>query len=87
MCLLLVELQRQMCAAIVSARRPASSMPDSDVRISGGIFLVQLHVLVELLDTIARRNASSFSVLLGMVGVRAASRSQTKTAFPVLRSA
>src|SRR5450759_2034102 len=27
------------CAATVSARRPASSMPPSEVRISGGIFL------------------------------------------------
>ena len=30
------------CAAMVSARRPASSMPASEVRISGGIFLFSL---------------------------------------------
>ena len=31
-----------MCAATVSARRPACSMPASEVRISGGTFLFSL---------------------------------------------
>ena len=44
-------------AAIVSAKRPASSMPASEVRISGGIFLFSLTYCSNWL-TIARRKAS-----------------------------
>ena len=40
-------------SAIMSARRPASSIPDSDVRISGGIFLFSFTYWSNC-DTIAR---------------------------------
>ena len=46
------------CAAMVSARRPASSMPAIEVRISGGIFLLSLTYWSNCCVT-ARRSAST----------------------------
>ncbi|MNK99181.1 hypothetical protein D3C87_1195670 [compost metagenome] len=60
------------CAAMVSARRPASSMPDSDVRISGGIFLFSFTYWSNC-DTMARRRASVSADSTGAGGTGTAS--------------
>ena len=53
------------CAAMVSARRPASSMPEIEVRISGGIFLLSLTYWSNCCVT-ARRSASISGLAVGL---------------------
>src|SRR2546421_2841256 len=60
------------CAAMVSARRPASSMPAMDVRISGGIFLLSLTYWSNCCVT-ARRNASISGLVSASGGTGATS--------------
>ncbi len=63
------------CAAMVSARRPASSIPEIEVRISGGIFLFSLTYWSNCCVT-ARRSASisGFSCFSGGTGVSEATK-------------
>ena len=53
-----------MCAAMVSARRPASSMLDSEVSTSGGTFLLSLtywsnRAIAERMSTSCSRSSDS----------------------------
>src|SRR5262245_10145840 len=63
------------CAATVSARRPASSMPESEVRISGGIFLFSLTYWSKA-ERSARRIASTSGAGVASSGIGEASATQ-----------
>ncbi len=63
------------CAAMASARRPPSSMPDIDVRISGGIFLLSFTYWSNCASN-ARRIASTSFALPGSPGSGNALRDQ-----------
>ncbi len=59
---------KAMCAATVSARRPASSIPDSEVRISGGTFLLSFTycsnwAMIDLTSTSTSRSSRRSSSL------------------------
>src|SRR6266850_5979359 len=63
------------CAATVSARRPASSMPERDVRISGGIFLFSFTYWSNA-ESSARRSASTSGAGAASTGTADASAIQ-----------
>ena len=63
------------CAAIVSARRPGSSMPAMEVRISGGIFLLSLTYWSNCCVTARRRASTSGDVsVCGATGTDSATK-------------
>src|SRR5437588_2413543 len=66
---------RGRCAATVSARRPASSIPESEVRISGGIFLFSFTYWSNA-ESSARRIASTSGAGVPSSGTELASATQ-----------